>query len=161
MAAQREDQRHVDRATLGHHVLDRREAGSRRGDLDHQVRPLDRFVQAHRLTEGPERVVGEPGLDLDGDVPVARGAAIPDRAEDVAGVHDVLLGQRPERLRDAPALRREVVELFVVGAARGHRLLEDRRVRGGADDGEVVDQFLEMPAPDHVAREEVQPHALP
>ncbi len=118
---------------LGDHVLDRGEPWLGRRDLDHQVRTLDDLVQVHRFAERRKRVVGEAGVDLERDVAVALAAAVPHRAKQVAGVFDVLLGERPEDVLDRE-LGVELAQLLVVGVAGGHRLLEDRRVRGGADD---------------------------
>ncbi len=161
VAAQGEDQRDVDRAALGDHVLDRAEPGLGGGDLDQQVGAVDRLVQADRLLEGLERVVGQAGVDLDRHVTVTADAAVPDPAEHVAGLPDVLFGERPEGLGGVAAAVGEFVDLLVVGVPFAHRLLEDRRVGGGADDRVPVDQLLQVPAADDLAGQEVEPHALP
>src|SRR4029077_14766326 len=129
-------------------------------DLDHQVGPLDRFVQAYRFAERRQRVVREARVDLQRDVAVAALSPIPDRAEQVARLAYVLLGQRPEHAL-ARQPRVQFAQLLLIGVAVAHRLLEDRRVRRGANDRVVVEQPLKVPAANRVAREEVHPHALP
>jgi hypothetical protein len=53
-----------------------------------------------------------------------------------------------------------LAELLVVGVALRDRLLEDRRVRGHADDGVVPHHPRELSRVEELAREEVDPDAL-
>ena len=50
MSLYREDQRHVDRNSLGEHRGDRRYTFLHRGDLDEEVRPVDDFPQLDGLS---------------------------------------------------------------------------------------------------------------
>ena len=129
-------------------------------DLDHQVGAVDLLVQAHRLAEGRQRVVAEARVDLERDVPVATETGVEGRPEHVAGVLDVLLGERPEDLARIAGAAEQLAQLLVVGVARGHRLLEDRRVRRRADDAVVVDQRLQVPVARRRPGQGVDPHAL-
>ena len=54
-----EDQRDVDAATLGDHLLDRAEPFGGAGDLDHQVAAVDPLVQVAGRGLGARLVVGE------------------------------------------------------------------------------------------------------
>ena len=132
-----------------------------RGDLDHQVRLVDRLVQAHRLAEGRERVVGQSRVDLERDVAVAAAPSrpTPGGTRSQASRMSCSASAQKDSSASAPVLD-QLGELLVVGVAAGHRLLEDRRVRGRADDRVVVDQLLQVPAADRFAREEVDPDAL-
>jgi hypothetical protein len=160
VAAQREDQRDVDRATLGDHVLDRRQAGQRPRDLHHQVRAVDLLVQPDRFAVGLLGLIGEAGIDLQRDIAVTGARALEHGREHVTRGLDVLYRQRPEALDGVLAGCRELPELLVVGVARAHRLLQDGRVRGRSDDGEVVDQALQVPAEGSFAGQVVDPDAL-
>ena len=55
----------------------------------------------------------------------------------------------------------QLLQVVVVGVAGRQRLLEDRRVRGDADDGVLVHHPLQLARVDEVARERVEPHRLP
>ena len=55
--------------------------------------------------------------------------------------------------------RDDRAELLVVPVALGERLLEDRRVRGHADDGVLLHQAGELARLQHLARERVHPDA--
>jgi hypothetical protein len=58
-------------------------------------------------------------------------------------------------------LPEQLAELVVVPVALRERLLEDRRVRGDADDGVLLDQLRERAVAEPLARERVDPDALP
>ncbi|MBA2331542.1 MAG: hypothetical protein H0V94_01970, partial [Actinobacteria bacterium] len=151
VALEREDQRDVDRLALRDRVLDRAQSGLGRGDLDEQVRPVDVLVQAHRLLERALTVVGERGVDLERDVAVQPFAAIPDGAKQVARALDVLDRKLEEDLSWIVLPLRDLRELLVVPDPLGHRLLEDRRVRGDADDGVLLDEACQLPCLQHLA----------
>src|SRR5205823_10418732 len=55
----------------------------------------------------------------------------------------------------------ELTELVVVVGPLGDRLLEDRRVRGHADDGVLAHHPRELAGVEQVPREVVDPDALP
>ena len=95
-------------------------------------------MEAGSLGDRPLRVVGKRGIDLDRDVPVLATPAIPDSAEEVAGVSDVLSGEPQEELLGVLLLLELVPQLLVVGVTGRKRLLKDGRVRGDADDGVLI-----------------------
>ena len=158
VARQREDERHVDRAPLRDAVLDRAEPGLGARDLHVEVLPLDLLVEAHRLLEARDAVVRKPWVDLERDVPVDAVRALPHRRHEVAGVANVLLRERKEDLGRILGLARDRLQLLVVPVALGERLLEDRRVRGDADDGVLLHQPRQLAGLEHLARERVHPH---
>ena len=96
-------------------------------------------------------VVGEVGVDLDRDVAVAPAGLLPDRAQEIAGRSDIGARELAEDLLRAQLARKEVAQLPVVGAAVGDRLLEDRRVRGHADDRVFAHQPGELAAREQLA----------
>ena len=128
VALEREDQRHVDRDALGDRVLDRLQALERGGDLDQQVRAVDELEEPHGLGLGLLGVVREVRVNLERDPAVLALALVPDGAEDVAGVADVVLGELPEDLLGIVVLAAQLADLVVVGVAFGDRALEDRGV---------------------------------
>src|SRR5699024_7578065 len=67
VAVQREDQRDVHADALGGRRRDRRQALGGRRDLHQQVGPVDQLPQLTGLGGGGGGVVGEVGVDLDGD----------------------------------------------------------------------------------------------
>ena len=115
----------------------------RGGDLDEQVRAVDE----RRAGAWPRRSCasvscarfGSTSSETQPSLPLA---LVPDGAQDVAGVADVVA--RRARGRSPWARRlgaRDLADLVVVGVALGDRALEDRRVGGDADDA-LVDQRL-------------------
>ena len=117
-------------------------------------------MEAPRLGDRPLGVAGEVRIDLDRDVAVLALSFVPDRAEHVAGVADVLLGQTPEDLLRIVYPAEGSANLFVVETALRDRLLEDGRVRGDADDRVVAHQPLELAGLEHLAGEKVDPDTL-
>ena len=96
-----EDQRDVDVASLGDHLADRADALRGAGDLHHQVRPSDLFVQR---TSGRGRaglVVRKRRLDLDADESVAAIAVAVEVGELVERTVDVGKHECPVLLADA------------------------------------------------------------
>ena len=114
VAVETEDQRDVDAATLGDHLLDRGEPFLGAGDLDHQVAAVDPFVQAACCGLGAWAVVGEAGVDLDADVAVDAVGVVVDLGEHVAGAVDVADHHRPVGIVDRRADGAEFGELLVV-----------------------------------------------
>ena len=106
------------------------------------------------------RVMGEVRVDLDRDVAVAPAGLLPDRAQQVAGRGDVGACELEEDLLRAQLARKQLAQLLVVGVAVGDRLLEDRRVRGDADDGVFAHQPRKLAALEQLAREVVDPDGL-
>jgi hypothetical protein len=157
---EREDQRHVDRAAARDALLDRAEPLLRRGDLDEEVRPVDPVVEAERLLDRRLLVEGEVRVDLHRHVPVLAPVPVVDAPQRVAGVLDIAHGQVVEDLLRIVLPLEQLLQLIVVGGAAGDRLLEDRRVRGDADDGVLLDQACERPVAEPVPRDLVDPDAL-
>ena len=132
----------------------------RGGDLDEQVRAVDQRVQALGLVDRGLGVVREVRVDLERDPAVLAVALVPDGAQDVAGVADVVRGEREKiSLGSRLAAGDELADLVVVGVALGDRALEDRRVGGDAHDA-LVDQAGEVAVLDEGARQVVDPDAL-
>jgi hypothetical protein len=89
VAVEAEDERDVDVATLGDHLLDGGQPLLGAGDLHHQVGPVDLLVQRTGRRLGARPVVGQTGGDLDADVPVAAEAVVVQRGELVERAVDV------------------------------------------------------------------------
>ena len=143
VALEREDQRDVDRDAGGDRVLDRLQALDRGRDLDEEVGAVDELVQADRLGLGLLGVVREVRVDLERDPAVLAVALVPDGAQDVAGVADVVLGELPEDLLGIVVGGAQLTDLVVVRVALGDRALEDRRVGRHAHDA-LLDEALEI-----------------
>ena len=139
-ALQREDQRHVDVAAAGGHLLDRRQPRLRRRDLHEQFGRSIQLVQALRFGDVAVGVVGEVRVDLDRDVAVLALAARP--RPGAAGRRRRAMSCDGEPRGRPPSGRlprlEHLAQLLVVGVALRDRLLEDRRVRGDADDGVLL-----------------------
>jgi hypothetical protein len=160
VALQREDQRHVDRPPARDHLLDRRQPFLRRRNLDVAVRPVDELVQPLRLDDRPVGVECEVRIDLDRDPAVLALAGVPHLPQQVAGVLHVLHGEPEEDLLRVVLLGEHLAQLLVVGIPLRDRLLEDRRVRRHADHRVLLQHPRELPALQHLPREEVDPDAL-
>jgi len=87
-------------------------------------------------------------------------AFVPDRAEDVAGVADILLSELPEDLLRVVQLVEVGANLLVLEVSLRDRLLEDGWIRGDADDGVVPHHSLELAGLEHLAGQKVDPDAL-
>jgi hypothetical protein len=143
VALEREDQRDVDRDAGGDRVLDGLQPRDGRRDLDEGVRAVDQFVQAGGLGRRLLGVVGDVRVDLERDPAVLAFALVPDGAQDVARVADVVLGELPEDLLGIVELGAQLPDLIVIGVALGDRGLEDRRIGRDPDDA-LLDQALEV-----------------
>ena len=159
VAVEAENQRDVDAASLGDHLLDRRQTFLGARDLDHQVAPVDPLVEVTRCGLAAGAVVGEAGRDLDADVAVDAVRVVVHLREHVAGAVDVVDHHRPEHVVDRRASGTEFGELLVVVAGVLDRLLEDRRVRGQPAHPTVTDRD-ESARGDVVTLEVVEPGAL-
>ena len=159
IALEREDQRHIDRDTLGDAVLDRTEPGLGSRDLDVEVRPIDLIVEAKRLLEGAFALVRECRVNLERHPPVDPRRALPDRAHQIASATDVVHREREEDLGRVVGPRRELAQLGVVEVAIGECFLEDRRVGRHADDRVVGHETGEHSGMKHLSREGVDPDA--
>ena len=112
VAVQAEDQRDVDADALRQRLADRRQAPHGGRDLDEQVRPVDEPPQRPRLGDGLARCrARDPRVDLDGDPAVDAVARVVHRPQHVAGVADVVGGDRTQRLADVDAADRQVGQL--------------------------------------------------
>ena len=116
-------------------------------------------VQELRLLERRVPLVREIGIDLDRDEAVDAVGPLPHRPQEIAGALDVLDREREEDLLRVVGALELGAKLLVVPVAGRERLLEDRRVRGHADDRVLVDQPLELAGLEHLARERVDPDA--
>src|SRR6185312_862785 len=154
-----EDERDGHADPLGGQAADRRNALGRGGDLDHHVGPADQLGQADPLLDGPVRVGGVLGQELERDAPVDALAGLVDRQEQVARATDVLDGQRFIDLRRRAPLEGQLAQrLFVVGR-RDDGALEDGRVRGEAPQP-LVDQAGQRARAQQPATHVVVPDAL-
>jgi hypothetical protein len=159
VALQREDQRHVDRDAGGDRVLDRLQALDRGRDLDEEVGAVDELMEADGLGLGLLGVVREVGVDLERDPAVLAVALVPDGAQDVAGIPDVVLGELPEDLGRIVVGGAQLADLVVIGVAFGDRALEDRGIGRHTHDA-LLDQSLEVAVLHEAPRQEVDPDAL-
>jgi hypothetical protein len=159
VAVEREDQGDVDRLALRDAVLDRGKPGQRRRNLDEEIRPVDLRVEADRLLEGLFAVVGEGRVDLERDPAVEALALVPDGAQQVARILDVLLREVEEDLGRVVLGLHHLGEPLVVPVARGERFLEDRRIGGHADDRVLLHQPGQLARLEHLARKRVDPDA--
>ncbi len=153
-----EDQRDVDRNPFRQNGGDRRNPGLGRRDLDEQVRPVDDLPQLDGLSDGLVGVARQPGVDLDGHPAVDAVGVLPLTRQHVARVAHVVGGDGADGGVDVRAALGELGDLAVVGIALGERLLEDRRVGGHADDALGVDELLQVPRPQPLPRQVVEPH---
>src|SRR2546423_1909564 len=81
--------------------------------------------------------------------------------QQLAGRCDVVRREFKEDLfRVVRAGLEDLPQLRVVAVSLRDRLLEDRRVRGHADNGVLVHHPFQLPGLEQVAREEVDPDAL-
>jgi hypothetical protein len=109
------------------------------------------------LVAGIAGVVGQPGVDLDGDPAVPPARRLVHRAQDVRGGADVGGRHHPDGLVDRHPAYRQVVELLLVALPGADRGLEDGRVGGHADDVPGRDELGEVPGGDALAGEIVEP----
>ena len=116
-------------------------------------------MQAQSLRVGALAVVGERGIYFERDVAVDAARLLVDRAQDVAGLPDVVLGQTEEDLARFVE-RGQLAQLAVVPVALGQRFLKDRRVARDSTHRVLANQPLELAALEHLARERVDPDAL-
>ena len=102
-------------------------------------------------------VVGKARIDLDGDPAVEAAGDVVHRAQHVARVANVGGREFEHRLVERRAVSAQLGDLIGVGLSVGQSAGEDRRVRGDADDGVVLDHVGEIAAFDPLAGEVVQP----
>ena len=107
------------------------------------------------------RVVGDPGRDFERDPAVDTIRPLRGRPEEIGGPLKVLDREVEEDLLLAQTLAGGVGDGVVVGVRRQEGLVEDGRVRRQAGDAELVDVCLQRPAREQVARDVVEPEALP
>ncbi len=159
VAIEAEDQGHVDGASLGDHLLDRRQTLLRARDLDHQIAPIDLLVEVSGSSLGTGAVVGETRIDFHADVPVDAARLVVHLRKDVAGAMDVADHQRPVVVDDRSIEGTHLGELLVVVARPLDRLLEDRGIRGQPPYAAVA-QRHELTRGDVAALQVVEPGAL-
>jgi hypothetical protein len=154
-----EEQRDVDVAPLVDHLLDRGGALGRARDLDHEVGAIDALPVLARLLHRAIGVEGEVRVDLEGDEAVGAVARVVDHAQHVAGVLDVADRELLVDPAVVEALARRLGELLVVVVGAEDGGVEDRRVRGHAAQGVLLDQPLQLPGGDEGALDLVEPDA--
>src|SRR5262249_46652276 len=116
--------------------------------------------QTPRLRDGPLRVAGEFGADLDRDEAVLPAGRIVDGPEDVGGGADVGDRQRLEDRGRVLSRRAGGADVVVVELGLGDGLLEDRRIRRHPPQAVLLDEALQLRALVQVAADEVVPDAL-
>ena len=159
VALEREDERDVDRPARRDRVLDRTEPRLRGGDLHEQVLAIDALGESGRLLEGRVAVVGEVGIDLEGDEAVDAACPLEDGMEEIACPLDVLDREREEHLACVVRPLELGAELAVVPLAGRQCLLEDRRIRRDADHRVLADEAVELTFLEPLARQRVHPDA--
>ena len=152
---EREDQGDVHGDALGQGGGDRRQAFEGCRNLDHGVRTVDLLPEFHSLLGGVLGVVGQTGIDLDGDTAVDEVGSLGDLAEDVGGVAHIGGGELADSGLNVNLA--ELLELSVVRADLAQGLLEDGRVGGDADHVLVGDEVLQGAGLDAGAGQVVQP----
>ena len=156
----REQQRHVDRHAGEDRLLDRRHSGRRAGDLDEQVRPLARRMQALRGFDRTGGVVDQQRRQLERRPAVDTAGRVMGRTEQVGGLAKVLQREREEERLAALSLLRQLSDRPVVRGAAADRLVEDRRVRSEPRDRELRDVARQRAVGEHVAADVVEPETL-
>ena len=131
-----------------------------RGDLDVEVRAINEGAQPQRGRDGSGGVVGQRRVDFERDEAVEAVGGAVESSEAVAGVADVGHDQGERELAGVRARSGGQSDVGVVGGAGRDCVLEDRRIRGGAGDGALADEAVELAAVDQGSRECVEPHAL-
>ncbi len=157
----REEKGDVDRDAGEDRLLDRGSARGGAGDLDVEVVALRLLVQLRGLGDSGLGVVGEQGRDLERYPAVYPIGADVDRREEVGGVAQVGKRQLEEEILGRGGGGARLGDLLVVGVALRDRLVEDRRVGGEPGDRQTVDVAAEDPLAEHLARDVVEPEALP
>ena len=127
-------------------------------DLHEHVVAVHRGPQGAGHVRGRGGVAGQPGVDLDGDPPVAASGLLVDRGEDVTGGADVVGGDGKDRSLGAGARLGQVTQLAVIPVALRQRRREDRGVGRHADDVPAGDEQLELAAGEQLAGQVIQPH---
>ena len=155
-----EEERDVDIDAVEDRLLDCRQSCGRRGDLHHDVRPLQPLEVPLRLGDRSLRVVRQRGADFDADESIAAFALVVDRPEDVRGVGNVLQHQLVVDLIARLVLRRKLPQLCVVVIAAADGLLEDRRIGRHAAQIVLLDHLLQPAGGDQPALHLVVPDTL-
>jgi len=142
-------------------LLDGGDALRRGRYFDEDVRARDGRMQTTRLGHRVFGGSGEVRRHFEADVPVAAVCAGMHRLQQIRGRTNVINGQMfVHRLRIRRRLREERLDRRVVRRAAGDRLLEDRRVRGHADNAVALNQAGEFARLEHGAMNVVEPEAL-
>jgi hypothetical protein len=156
-----EQERDVDVHPFADQALDGGDAGRRRGDLHHQVWPVDGFPQVQRLLHRRFGVVGEIGRAFQAHIAVAALGLGVDGLQDVGRRLDVGDGQMLIDLRQtAVAFCQEGPDRVRIVAAVANRLLEDRGVRRQTLQPILFDHPLQFAALDQAPLEIVEPGRL-
>ncbi|MBG9885502.1 hypothetical protein ABE10_02640, partial [Bacillus toyonensis] len=126
-----------------------------------QVGAVDLGPELLGLRDGAVGVVGEIGGDLDRHATVDVAGGLPDGAEDVECVADVLGRGLEDRLLGGGSSPSELGDLRIVRGVGGvgDGVREDRGVRGDPDDVARGDEIREVPGCDARTGEVVQPDA--
>ena len=98
-----EDQGHIDADPFAGDLRDSAETFWGGRDLHEHVVAVHCGPQGAGHVRGRGGVAGQPGVDLDGDPPVAAGCLLVDRGEDVTGGADVVGGDGKDRCLGAGA----------------------------------------------------------
>jgi hypothetical protein len=158
VAGHREQQRHVDVDASRGELLNRGNALLGRGDLDHDVRPLQPTPQVERLLDRRVTVAGEVGGALERDEPVASIGLLVGGAKQVGGAAYVVECELEEELPWMADPRGDSsAQLVVVAVRAGDGLGEDRGIRGSTGHLAIAHQPSEVPAVEQIARERVEP----
>ena len=152
---------HVDVDALARELLDRRQAFGRARNLDHRIGPAKAAKEAQPLGGRALVVAGEVGRYLEAREAVAGLPLVVQRPQDVGRHADVVDGEvEKDRLRIPLARGYEGAQSVVVVNGAGDRLVQDRRIRGNAGDGVVVDEALEAAGGDEASAYVIEPGAL-
>ena len=157
----REQQGDIDIDPFADDRTDRRQPRVGRGNLDHQVGPVDGLPQPYRLGDGALRVIGQIGRAFEADIAVARAGPVIDRAQHIGGGANVgdcqVFIDRVDAGRAAGGKRLDRCGIFI---ALANRLLKDRGIGRQPHQAVAFDHPRKIAAFDEAAFEIVDPHRL-
>ena len=157
----RKEQGHIDIDPLTDQLGDGRNTGLGGRHLNHDVGPIDHFVQAPGFFEGRLRVMGQIGRDFKADIAIFALGFPVDLRQHVRGHADVLNRQTLIHVygRPNPLFDQGLHGLIVIGTAR-QRLFKNSWIRRHAKEAVMIDHGLEITRSDKAAVDIVIPDTL-
>jgi len=140
-------------------LLDGRQPFVSRRDLDEDVGAADPLMELVRHQDRPLGVVCHAGQHLDAHVAVLVPGSIVDGLQHVGRHLDVFDHQAEEDFLVRLVTPDQGLQRVVIVTASADRLLEDRRIRGHADHGILVDHPLQLARRHQAPTDVVEPDA--